>query len=349
MIRAGPAPAFPATAQANPPGSGRRGARCESMRCALHGGDLRIEQARDAPTHPFRDVAIAGVAQHGASPGPAGPRLDVHRPPRSDGSTGRRRHLAPRRRRRRRDGLRADRPRAGARPVHQTAQRHGDPGPPRCRGPHHHRPVQRRADRRRWCRRPLGPFLDGALDPAGQRARRRLRAVHRSRIRAHGAASHADLRHHARADGHRRGRDPHQWPRQPRCGLLRTRTFHARRHPGLAHDRRPVPSPRLRHDLGGWLRHRPDHGGARRGVRGARLHPRRRQRRLRARLRRGPGLGLPAPRRLLPGRARGRAGGPRRLCHGRPLTPRCRRGRALRSVLVRDHQAARSLRLLPTR
>ena len=50
----------------------------------------------------------------------------------------------------------------------------------------------------------VGSVLDGALDTAGQRARRRLRAVHRGRIRAHGTTAHAHLRHHAGADGRRR-------------------------------------------------------------------------------------------------------------------------------------------------
>ena len=52
--------------------------------------------------------------------------------------------------------------------------------------------------------------LDRTLDPAGQRARRRLRPVHGGRVRPHGAPSHAHLRHHARTAGRRRGHHPHE-------------------------------------------------------------------------------------------------------------------------------------------
>ena len=93
------------------------------------------------------------------------------------------------------------------------------------------------------------PGGDRAVDAPGQRARRRVRAVHRRRVRAHGPPAHDHLRHDARAAGHRGGDDPQQRPRQPRRRVLRQGPVHARRRARVADGRRPVPPPRLRDDL----------------------------------------------------------------------------------------------------
>ena len=85
---------------------------------------------------------------------------------------------------------------------------------------------------------------------------------------------------------------------------------HAGRHPGVTDGRRPLPSARLRDDLGRWLRDRAHLG--RLGPWTAAnpyLDPRRRNRLLRARLHRCPCVGLQAAtgRQTLPGRSAARA------------------------------------------
>ena len=289
--------------------------------------------------------------QHGAGPRPARARLDLHRAGGCARGAGRRRHLPARGRRGRRDGLRAASPSSWASgpapggPAHMGIPALLDAAALITTG---------QCDVVLIAAGGAGVHtdrsLDRPLDAAGQRARRRLRAVHRGRVRAHGAAPHAHLRHHARADGRRGGRDPHQRPRQPRSRLRRTRAVL----PADILASRMVADPFHLLDCATT-----SEGGCaivltsaeRAGrLRGARVDPRWCQRLLRARPTSSPrcGTSSPAPRLLPAGLVGARAARIAFAMAG--LTPgRRRRRRALRSLLVRDHPAARGLRLLRAR
>ena len=114
-----------------------------------------------------------------------------------------------------------------------------------------------RPDRGGRSRRLHRPERHGSVDEAGQRVRRRVRALHRRRVRPHGAATHDRVRHHTRADGCRGCDGPEQRARQPRRRVHRSRSVHSRRHFRVADGRGPVPPPRVRHDVRGRLRARP--------------------------------------------------------------------------------------------
>ena len=148
-------------------------------------------------------------------------------------------------------------PRRSASGRAPAAQRPRHPGGARRGRADRDRPGRRRADGLRRRRRRLHrPGVDGAVDPAGQRVRGRLRAVHGGRVRPDRPAPHAHVRHDAEQQlATVGGDDPQQRPRQPRGRVLRPGPVHARGHPRLADGRRSVPSPRLRDDVRGRVRH----------------------------------------------------------------------------------------------
>ena len=213
----------------------------------------------------------------------------------------------------------------------------------------HHRPVRRRVGRGRRRRHPRRPDLDRTLDTAGERARRRVRAVHGRRIRPDGAPSHAHVRHHARTARDRRRHHPNNGHENPDA------VYHGRGpfSPGDILASRMIADPFHLLDCATT-----SEGGcglvlvaAERAAecRGAAVDPRGSQRLVRARLHGRTGVGLPASTRRRPRRHGRRPRGQEGFCDGRADAGRRRRRRTLRSVLVRDHPAAGGLRLLRPR